>query len=223
MEDAQKNVHRDYVQQLNERNIVFPIPYALRGSTMPLQFLLFTTRSNLRQWDIVKLFLSNLPPHMAKQALLWRNNYHESRPLHFAAYDAPLCTFVKMLELAPEAARIQNKKGSLPVHIAAYNRHVGPVELLTRIYPRGILLKDNLGYTPIDRVFQRSFELDDVSVERVDCLDEAEIMNAMIKGLMTGLSNDDCTHNRLRRIQNFLSCRTKKVAIKPCRFCTLRN
>ena len=157
---------------------------------MPLQFLLVTVQNNLSQWEVVKLFLSKFPPHMAKQALLWKKNCYESRPLHDAARDAPLCAFVKMLELAPEAASIRNKQGSLPLHIAAYHRQVVQVELLAKIYPRGILLKDNLGHTPIDEAFQKSFELDDKSCERVDYVDEAEIMNAMIKGLMTGLSND---------------------------------
>ena len=174
-----------------KRALGFPISHASQGSFLPLEDLL--RLDSERRWDFMVLFLSKFPPNMAKQAILWKHNV-----FHDAARDAPLYAFVKMLELAPEAASIRNKQGSLPLHIAAYHRQVARVELLAKIYPRGILLKDNLGHTPIDKAFQKSFELDDVSWERVDCVDEAEIaaeiMNAMIKGLMTGLSNDDsCT------------------------------
>jgi len=111
---------------------------------------------------------------MAKQALMWRDDDYECCPLHFAAWKKPRSTIIKMLELAPNSARVKGKFGWLPLHFAIYTNNVTAVELLTRVYPRGLLVKDYENKDPISLGLVR-----------------AEVLCAMIEGLINGLSNDD--------------------------------
>lgn len=128
-----------------------------------------------RQWKDVEFLLSKLPPHMAKQAIRWKDGYFGFCPLHVAAERS---TIMKMLELAPEAARIQNIRDWLPLHRAVhYSSNAVAVEFLTKIYPQSLFMNDDLGRDPIYFAFVKKSE-------------KFPIVSAIIRGLMFGLCND---------------------------------
>ena len=173
-DDAKKNVNRDYVKKLKRRyNALSTLRDEYCSFSLPVHVITIEARCGSRQWDDVELLLSKFPPHMAKQALMWRDDDYECCPLHFAAWKKPRSTIVKMLELAPESARVQGKFGWLPLHFAIYTNNVTAVELLTRVYPRGLFVKDYENKDPISLGLAR-----------------AEILCAIIGGLLNGLSND---------------------------------
>ena len=99
------------------------------------------------------LLLSKFPPHMAKQALRWKDGDFQCYPLHIAANTVPQSTIVRMLALAPEATFIQDCRGMLPLSYTISFQNTTAVELLTKAYPKGLFVKDNNMNDPIWNIF----------------------------------------------------------------------
>lgn len=95
----QKNVHWDYVQKLKMRHYpLSQLPDQYLGCSLPLHVILTEACFDDKQWNDVERLLSKLPPRMAEQAILWkddRENLHY--PLHITAVKAPRFIFQKML------------------------------------------------------------------------------------------------------------------------------
>ena len=58
-------------------------------------------------------------------------------------------------KLYPDAIKIANNDGSLPLHIAAKdNPDINILRILHNLYPDGIKIKNNDGQTPLDIAHQ---------------------------------------------------------------------
>jgi len=134
------------------------VPDEYRGDKFPLHVLTFQVPFHVltaqavddkRPWSDVDLVLRNLPPRMAKDNLMRTDSFNEHAPLHHAASGAPRSVIVRMLKLAPEAARVKAALGWLPLHLAARN-NVDAIESLMNDYPDALLETNNGGDTPID-------------------------------------------------------------------------
>ncbi len=168
MNDEQKDVTREYVKMLSSRHDalsslrnrcdIYTLP--LRSNrcniyTLPLHVLFLLAEDDDLEWTSVDLLLSKFPPHMAKHALMWKDGDFQRNPLHIAAKKAPQSTIVRMLTLAPEAASIQDCRGLLPLSFAISSKNTAAVELLTKAYPKGIIVKDKKMNDPICNFFMR--------------------------------------------------------------------
>ena len=90
------------------------------------------------------LILNHLPPQMAKDALMRKDDDGKYVPLHYAAFNAPRSMIDRMLALAPDAARVKTSYGDLPLHYAAgNNNNVNVIESFMNIYPDALLETDN--------------------------------------------------------------------------------
>ena len=78
------------------------------------------------------------------------------------------------------ASRIKDNHTSrqLPVHIALISENVTAVELMAKANPRGLLMKVARGHDLIQSASQHKFLIN-------------AVVNALIKGLIVGLSNDE--------------------------------
>jgi len=148
----------------------------LNGCSLPLHLIAHEADDKSdRQWKDVEFLLSKLPPRMAKQAIRWKDGYFGFCPLHVTAERS---TIIRMLELAPEAARIHNIRDWLPLHRAVhYSSNAVAVEILTKIYPQSLFMNDDLGRDPVYFAFEKKSE-------------KFQTVNAMIRGLIFGLCND---------------------------------
>jgi len=130
----------------------------------------------------VDLLLSKFPPHMAKQALMWKDGDFQRNPLHIAAKKAPQSTIVIILALLPEAVSIQDCRGLLPLSFAISSENTAAVELLIKAYPKSIIVKDNNMNDAIWKINDEDKFLD----HGIWC----QTINSLIKGLLTGLSDN---------------------------------
>lgn len=172
--DAQVNVNRDYVEKLKGRHDAFrSLLSKYYGFQLPLHVMIWEAYHNKRSWRDVELLLSKFPPQMAKQALLWRDGEADWTPLHSAAFKAPQFIIEILLELAPEAACLQNTDGCLPLHHAACMKNTTAVELLVKVYPRGLVMEDSKHRDPI-RIATKLAK-------------KKSMVSAMVRGLVDGL------------------------------------
>jgi len=186
---AQKSVIRDYVKALNKlRNALSILPDNGLDCSLTLHLLTKEACCDERLWSEVELMLSQFSPNMGEQALMWRDG-HGYCPLHYAAYNAPKSIIETMLELAPMVAQVRNSDGRLPLHDAIDNEdmfynNVSTVELLTKAYPRGLVVKDDWGRNPVQYAFYF-------------LPNKIPSVTAMVKGLVIGLSKDTlCTDHK---------------------------
>jgi len=121
-----------------------------RGCSLPLNVIAKQEFTGELQRNHVDLLLSKFPPHMAKQAIISKDGEYESCPLHDAAWTAPRSIIIRMLELAPKAAQIQDNYGELPLHNAIRFPNPTAVELSTRAFPRGLFVTNTLLRNPIN-------------------------------------------------------------------------
>ena len=197
MDDKRKDVNREYLEKLLRQNYSFQPPQDAYGSyTLPLHEMLLQASEDSLEWISVNLLLSKLPPNMAKQALMWKDGDDEHCPLHMASACAPQSTLVRMLDLAPEAAFIQDCRGLLPLSYAISFQNTTAVELLTKAYPQGLLVKDNNKNDPIREIFYDEVMLFDAALI-------FKTLHSSIKGLLAGLSKD--SHTDLERITAIIS------------------
>ena len=201
----QINVIRDYVKELMKRYNGLSI--ALKKETIcAFPYNVYDSKTKvwswsdmeLLSWSDVELLLSKFPPHMAKQAIMPIGPFS----LYIAAESAPRSTLVQMIELSPEVFRMKDNhtSGQLPLHIALISENVTAVELLSKAYPRGLLVKDARCHDPIQSAFKHeTFNF------------SYAVVNALIKGLIIGLSNDNsCTE--LERIFDIIS----RLIVEKC-------
>ena len=126
------------------------VPDEYKGLKFPLHVLSAQARFKVRPWSDVNLVLNSLPPRMAKDALMRKDDKYKRAPLHFASYNAPRFVIDRMLALAPNAVRVKASNGSLPLHWAAYHNNVDAIESLVNAYPDALLETNNYGNTPMD-------------------------------------------------------------------------
>ena len=175
---ARKIVNRNYVKILKKRyQALLTLPDHLWDCSLPLHVIAREARNGERQWKDVELLLSKFPPNMAKQALMWLDDYCEICPLHYTEHNAPRSIIERMLELEPEAAFIHDAYGELALHKAVREGNIVAVELLIKTYPRTLVVKDYLEQEPIHHVFQPSSN-------------KHAILGAIIRGLIIGLTNN---------------------------------
>ena len=140
----------DYIQRLFERHgLNTCVSTCFCFSKLPIEKLLFQARWNLRPWSDLELLLENLPPRMAKNALMRGEDRYMRTPLHDVAWKAPRSIIKLILALAPDATRIKDKDGELPLHSATYNNNIDAIKLLVDEYPDAVLEKNNKGETPL--------------------------------------------------------------------------
>jgi len=101
----------------------------------------------------------------------------------------PRYLITKILKLAPEAARLQDYDGNLPLHIAFLCENVEAVELLTTVYLRGLFVMSYTDLLPFDVVYKS---------------DDCAVFNASTKGLIAGLSNDASSYTELETISGII-------------------
>jgi len=202
---VQINVIRDYVKELMKR--YNSLSQVLKKDTIcAFPYNVYDSKSKewswsdmeLLSWSDVELLLSKFPPHMAKQALMPIGPFS----LYIAAESAPRSTIIQMIDIAPEASRMKDNhtSGQLPLHIALISENVTAVELLSKAYPRGLLVKDARGHDPIQSTFHHeTFNF------------SYAVVNALIKGLIVGLSNDD-SYTELERIFSIIS----RLTVEKC-------
>jgi len=126
------------------------VPDYYTGFKFPLHVLTDQACYYKRPWSDVDLVLDNLPPRMAKDALMRKDSYGKRLPLHFAAFYAPRSVIDRMMSLTPDAVRVKDSDGGLPLHYAAYENNVDAVESLVNAYPDALLETNRAGYTPMD-------------------------------------------------------------------------
>lgn len=177
------------MKALNEKRNAFSIsPDNGHDSSLTLHLLTKEACCDEMLWSEVELMLSKFSPNMGEQALMWRDD-HGYCPLHYAAYNAPKSIIEIMLGLAPTVAQVRNSDGRLALHDAIDNddmfyNNVSTVELLTKAYPRGLLVKDDWGRNPIQYAFH-------FLPHKIPSI------TAMVEGLVIGLSKDTlCTDHR---------------------------
>ena len=109
----------DYIQRLFERHgLNTCVSTCFCFSKLPIEKLLFQARWNLRPWSDLELLLENLPPRMEKNALMRGEDRYMRTPLHDVAWKAPRSIIKLILALAPDATRIKDKDGELPVSLS---------------------------------------------------------------------------------------------------------
>ena len=203
MDGKRKDVTREYVKMLSSRHDalsslrnrcdMFTLPLRRNRCdiyTLPLHVIFLLADDDDLEWTSVDLLLSKLPPHMAKQALMWKDGDFQRNPLHIAAKKAPQSTFVRMLALVPEAVSIQDCRGFLPLSFAISSKHTTAVELLTKAYPKGIIVKDNKMNDAIWKIFHEEVKISNFEMWY-------QTINSLIKGLLTGLSNNSSDSDML--------------------------
>jgi len=110
-------------------------------------------RPKLRTWSEVMEYMSNHPEDAAKMALL-REGELSLTPLAVICQEGPLDVIQALVDLAPEAIRIADRYGDLPIHrTALQNRDpiAGPA-ILTFFKDMDVstlLVKDGWGRTPL--------------------------------------------------------------------------
>jgi len=148
--DEPDEITRQYARHLfAQHGLNAYVPDEYKGFKLPLMVLSEQAYSNIRPWSDVDFFLKNLPPRVAKYALLRADGRHKWTPLHNAAGLVSHSMIDCMLALAPDAARLKNSNNELPLHIAADRNVVYSIELLVKAYPGGVLEKNNHGKTPL--------------------------------------------------------------------------
>ena len=115
----------------------------------PLHVLSEKARYGFVRWSDVQLLLKHLSPPVAKDALMRRDGFCNLIPLHLAAEEAPRSMIDLMLSLAPDAARVKDYGGDLPLQIAVLSKNIDAIELLVERYPEAILESDNFGTTAL--------------------------------------------------------------------------
>jgi len=151
---SRRKVYLEYYNELKNQNYIInnigSLYYNVNGYTLPLHILAYEATYFSRPWSEVDQFLSKFPRNMTKDAILWVDGKHRENPLHILAKKAPPLIFKRMLSIAPEAARIQDTRGYLPIHTAiGFYSNLPVSELLVAVYPQGVLMKDVGGETPI--------------------------------------------------------------------------
>jgi len=193
MDDKRKDVNREYLKKLSRQNdSSYPHQDTYGNYTLPLH----EAGQDSLEYISVNLLLSKFPPYMAKQALIWKDGDDEHCPLHMASTCAPQCTIVRMLDLAPEAAFVQDCRGLIPLAYAISFQNTTAVELLTKAYPQGLLVKDNNKNDPIREIFYDEVMLFDPALI-------FKTLHSSIKGLLARLSKD--SHTDLERITAMIS------------------
>jgi len=149
---VQVKITREFARRLVAQHGSYTdVPDEYKGWTLPLHVLSVQAYDGKRQWSDVVLLLNHLPPRMAKDVLMRTDGYGKEVPLHAAAANAPRSVIDCMLALAPDAARVKDARGDLPLHHAAYNNNnVDAIESLMNAYPNALLETNNGGDTPID-------------------------------------------------------------------------
>jgi len=146
--------------------------YNANGYTLPLHILAYEATYFSRPWSEVDQFLSKFPPNMTKDAILWVDGKHRENPLHILAKKAPQLIVKRMLFTAPEAARIQDTRGYLPIHTAiGFYSNLPASELLLAVFPQGVLMTDIGGETPIS--------------EAISCIERKK---SILRGLITSIN-----------------------------------
>ena len=92
----------------------------LKDLKLPLHILVSQALCDDRPWSDLMLVWKNLPFQMTKDALMRTDDRFKRTPLHYAAEKAPRSVIDLMLSLAPDAARVKDSSGSLPLHNAAF-------------------------------------------------------------------------------------------------------
>lgn len=153
-EDVQDEVMVQFARRFFDRHgLSTDVPNNFGRNKLPLMVLSRQAFYNGRPWSDVELLLKNLPPQMAKVALMRIDGGSYKRtPLHYAAEYAPSSIIGVMLSLAPDAAFVKDSHGCLPLHIAAdgaKRQNVEVVELFLNAHPQTVLEKDFDGKTPL--------------------------------------------------------------------------
>jgi len=160
--EVQDEITREFARRLcaqHGSNTDVPNQYIgdkFPGFKFPLHVLTRQAWDGKRPWSDVDLFLQNLPPQMAKDALMRQDGLYKEIPLHLAAWRAPRPVIDRMLTLARDAARLKNSIGTLPLHLAArYNNNIDAIESLVNAYTAALLETNNYGDTPIDKAISK--------------------------------------------------------------------
>jgi len=153
-EDVQDEVMVQFARRLFDRNgFNIDVPDNFERYKLPLMVLSRQAFYNGRPWSDVELLLSNLPPQMAKVALMKIDGGSYKRtPLHYAAEYAPCSIIGAMLSLAQDAAHVKDSHGCLPLRVAANGtkrKNVDVIELFLNAHRKSVLERDFVGKTPL--------------------------------------------------------------------------
>jgi len=100
------------------------------GFKLPLNVLSEKARGGIVRWSDMQLLLKHLSPRVAKDALMRGDGVTNLIHLHLAADKAPRSMIDLMLSLAPDAARVKDFDGYLPLHNTALFKNIDAIELL---------------------------------------------------------------------------------------------
>ena len=160
---TQGEITREFARRLFREHgskITVPLEYENRAE-LPLVVLSWQARGGERPWSDVVLLLNNLPPQMAKDVLLKEDGRGKRTSLHGAALNAPRSVIDRMLALAPDAARVKNSWGNLPLHIAArWENNFDAIEPLMNAYPDALLETNDNGNNPMDEAIKNGCSSD---------------------------------------------------------------
>jgi len=115
----------------------------------PLHKVVYEATRKLRPWTDVDLMIKNMPKCIARVALMANDGkvieplFLDGTPIHLVAAcrDSPRVTLKLMLEISPKSAEIFSHRKQLPIFYAASGFNYEAVELLSKIFPRGLLCK----------------------------------------------------------------------------------
>ena len=116
---------------------------------LPLHKVVYEATRKLRPWKDVDLMIKNMPKCIASFALTANDGkvidplFLDGTPIHLAAACrySPRVTLELMLEISPKSAETFSDRNQLPIFYAASGFNYEAVELLSKIFPRGLLCK----------------------------------------------------------------------------------
>jgi hypothetical protein len=120
---------------------------------------------------------STLPPRIqARERATYYDNYTQQRlrqlPLHAAIFHlAPLLVVQALVDLYPEAVRVHDSQGNLPLHLAFMTNAKDVFSFLLRLFPEGLMAANQEGRLPIE-CYHHLFHT--IMAESESHIDEAE-------------------------------------------------
>jgi len=122
------------------------------GLASPIHVLVWEAVDGKREWSDVEIVLERMPRPLVRYMLCAQNGFENKTPLHLASEEAPILK--EMIRMEPEAAKLPDKQGWLPLHYAVSSENFDAVKMLVTVYPPSIETKNNQMFTPLDLAFK---------------------------------------------------------------------
>lgn len=112
-----------------------------------------------RKWTEVARYVLSKSNEDIREEILRREGEYNSTALMIATKSAPFTVVKLMLEKAPDAARIRDVNGKVPLHLAIdTHREFDIISAIVDVFPKGLIEKNGNGFTPLHSAWRKNLD-----------------------------------------------------------------